>query len=146
MYSALLHAHSGLRWIVLFLIVAAIFNAVISRKKGTFEKKDKMLNLFAMISMHIQLLIGLVVYFMSEKVQFTAGWMKVGAYRFFGMEHFIGMVLAIILITIGRKKSENAALVADKHKKIIVFYTIALLLVLAFIPWPFRTELGGRWM
>ncbi len=146
MYSSLLHAHSGLRWVALILIIWAIFNAIISRSKGTFVKKDKLINLFAMISMHLQLFLGLVIYFVSEKVHFVEGWMKVGVYRFFGMEHLIGMVLAVALITIGRRKSENAEIVAEKHKKIIVFYTIGLLLILAFIPWPFRTALGGQWM
>jgi uncharacterized membrane protein YozB (DUF420 family) len=145
MYNGLLHAHSGLRWIALILLVAAIVNAVISKSKGRYEKKDKMLNLFAMITLHTQLLIGLGMYFMSPKVQFSEGWMANGTLRFFGLEHFIGMLLAIVVITIGRKKAEKASLAADKHKKIVTWYLIGLLLIIAFIPWPFRTALGGAW-
>ncbi len=145
MYNGLLHAHSGLRWIALVLILAAIFNALASKSKGTYEKKDKMLNLFAMITLHTQLLIGLGMYFMSPKVQFSEGWMANGTLRFFGLEHFIGMLLAIVVITIGRKKAEKASLAADKHKKIVTWYIIGLLLIIAFIPWPFRTALGGAW-
>lgn len=145
MYNGLLHAHSGLRWIALVLILAAIFNALASKSKGTYEKKDKMLNLFAMITLHTQLLIGLGMYFMSPKVQFSEGWMANGTLRFFGLEHFIGMLLAIVVITIGRKKAEKSIENADKHKKIITWYIIGLLLIIAFIPWPFRTALGGAW-
>ena len=145
MYNGLLHAHSGLRWIALILLVAAIVNAVISKSKGRYEKKDKMLNLFAMITLHTQLLIGLGMYFMSPKVQFSEGWMANGTLRFFGLEHFIGMLLAIVVITIGRKKAEKAIESADKHKKIVTWYLIGLLLIIAFIPWPFRTALGGAW-
>lgn len=145
MYNGLLHAHSGLRWIALVLILAAIFNALASKSKGTYEKKDKMLNLFAMITLHTQLLIGLGMYFMSPKVQFSEGWMANGTLRFFGLEHFIGMLLAIVVITIGRKKAEKASLAYDKHKKIVTWYIIGLLLIIAFIPWPFRTALGGAW-
>ncbi len=145
MYNGLLHAHSGLRWIALVLILAAIFNALASKSKGTYEKKDKMLNLFAMITLHTQLLIGLGMYFMSPKVQFSEGWMANGTLRFFGLEHFIGMLLAIVVITIGRKKAEKSIENADKHKKIITWYLIGLLLIIAFIPWPFRTALGGAW-
>ena len=145
MYNGLLHAHSGLRWIALILLVAAIVNAVISKSKGRYEKKDKMLNLFAMITLHTQLLIGLGMYFMSPKVQFSEGWMANGSLRFFGLEHFIGMLLAIVVITIGRKKAEKASLAADKHKKIVTWYIIGLLIIIAFIPWPFRTALGGAW-
>ncbi len=145
MYNGLLHAHSGLRWIALVLILAAIFNALATKSKGTYEKKDKMLNLFAMITLHTQLLIGLGMYFLSPKVQFSDGWMANGTLRFFGLEHFIGMLLAIVVITIGRKKAEKAIENADKHKKIITWYIIGLLLIIAFIPWPFRTALGGAW-
>lgn len=145
MYNGLLHAHSGLRWIALVLILAAIFNALASKSKGTYEKKDKMLNLFAMITLHTQLLIGLGMYFMSQKVQFSEGWMANGTLRFFGLEHFIGMLLAIVVITIGRKKAEKSIENADKHKKIVTWYVIGLLLIIAFIPWPFRTALGGAW-
>ena len=82
------------------------------------------------------------MYFQSPKVQFTAGWMKQPMYRFFGMEHFLMMVIAIVLITIGRKKAEKATDALVKHKKIVVWYTIALLIILLAIPWPFRTALG----
>ena len=71
MYNALLHAHSGLRWVALILLVTAIFNAVKGKSSGEYLKKDKMINLFAMILLHTQLLIGILMYFQSPKVQFT---------------------------------------------------------------------------
>lgn len=149
MYNGLLHAHSGLRWIALILLVAAIINAVVSKSKGRYEKKDKMLNLFAMVTLHTQLLIGLGLYFMNDRfrISFDKGWMTSdgGIHRFFGMEHFIGMLLAIVVITIGRKKAEKSIENADKHKKIITWYLIGLVLIIAFIPWPFRTALQGAW-
>lgn len=141
MNSILTHAHSGLRWVALILLLLAIVNAFTSK---TYEKKHKMINLFAMITLHTQLLIGLVQYFVtSKKVFFGAGWMKEadGMYRFFGMEHLVGMLAAIVVITIGRKIAEKQATDEAKHKKIKVFYTIGLILILAFIPWPFRENL-----
>lgn len=129
----------------MILLVIAIFNALASRGKNSYEKKDKMINLFAMIMLHTQLLIGFIVYFMSPKVQFTEGWMKNSMLRFFGMEHLLLMVLAIVLVTIGRKKAEKSTNPAEKHKKIAVWYTIGLILILAGIPWPFREALGGAW-
>jgi len=71
--NGLAHAHSGLRWIALILIIYAIINAILSKNKGEYLKKDKMLNLFAMVSLHVQLLIGFVLYFISPKVSFSAG-------------------------------------------------------------------------
>lgn len=142
--KGLIAAHSGMRWIVLILILAAIFNAIAAKRSGKYEKKDKMLNLFAMVFLHIQLLLGIVLYFMSDKVTFAAGWMKNAITRFYGMEHILIMLIAVTLITIGRKKAEKASLAANKHGAIIKFYIIGLILILAGIPWPFR-DLGGSW-
>ena len=145
MNSILLHIHSGLRWVALILLIGAILNSMLSKSRNTYEKKDKLLNLFAMISLHLQLTIGFNLYFISDKVQFSAGWMKNTLLRFYGMEHVLLMVLAIVIVTIGRKKAENAVEPAQKHGKIVVWYGIGLLLILAGIPWPFRTMLGGGW-
>jgi heme A synthase len=60
------HTHSGLRWIALILLIWAISNAFTAKR---FEKKHKMINLFAMVCLHIQLVIGLIQYFTSAKVQ-----------------------------------------------------------------------------
>jgi glycopeptide antibiotics resistance protein len=145
MYNALSHMHSGLRWVVLFLLIFAIYNAITGKKRGTYEKKDKLINLFTMISLHTQLLIGLVLYFIPGKVSFIEGWMKDPLRRFYGMEHILLMVIAIVIVTIGRKKAEKLEDISAKHKKITVMYTIALILILAAIPWPFRSALGGKW-
>jgi len=146
MLDILKHTHSGLRWVVLILMLLAIVNSLISRN---YEKKHKMINLFAMISLHTQLLIGLILYFISPRVKFVENWMssKVsgGAFRFYNLEHILMMIIAIILVTIGRKIAEKQSTDIDKHKKIHTFYTIALVIIIASIPWPFRTALGGAW-
>lgn len=147
MYNGLLHAHSGLRWIALILILVAIFNAAKSQTSGKYLKKDKMINLFAMIMLHTQLLIGLGLFFINEKskVSYGEGWMKDAMFRFFGLEHILGMLIAITIVTIGRKKAEKLVGTRDKHRKIMVFYSIGLILILASIPWPFIEALGGAW-
>ena len=134
--------HSGLRWIILILLVLAIINAFSSK---TFEKKHKMINLFAMIALHTQLLIGLVLLKSSGKVNFGEGWMKDAIYRFYGMEHLAGMVIAIDLITFGYVKSKKGTTPAEIYKPIKLFYIIGLIIILASIPWPFRANLGGAW-
>lgn len=144
MNSFLTSMHSGLRWVVLLLLIFSIFNAIVRR--DTYEKKDRLLYMFTMVSMHIQLVIGLILYFfISEKVQFVEGWMKVKLYRFYGMEHLVGMILAIALITIGHISSKKQTEAKSKHKRILIWYTIGLILILAFIPWPFRAGLLGNW-
>ena len=145
MYNGLLHAHSGLRWIALILLVVAIVNSFISIGKDSYLKKDKMINLFAMVMLHTQLLIGFVLYFLSPKVSFSEGWMKNPLFRFYGMEHLLVMLIAIVLVTIGRKKAEKASIASHKHSAVMVWYTIGLELILVSIPWPFRQALGGAW-
>lgn len=142
--SALLHTHSGLRWIALILIVLAVFNAFSNSKSSEYTDGSKKLHLFAMVSFHVQYLIGWVLYFMSNKVNFEGSWMKDSMSRFFGMEHVLIMTIAFVLLTMGYSKSKKAE-GAAKYKKIATFYTIALVLILAGIPWPFRAALGGSW-
>jgi hypothetical protein len=143
MLSALSHAHSGLRWVALGLLLYAIILAFSNRE--SYEKKNKMVNLFAMVFLHIQLLIGAGLLFLSGKVSFASGFMKSEMYRFYGMEHLLGMLIAIVLVTLGRKKAEKASDARLKNKIIRVWYTVALLIILVSIPWPSRTALGGAW-
>lgn len=143
MNSILTHAHSGLRWVAIILLLLAIINAFTSK---TFEKKHKMINLFTMITLHTQLIIGLVQYFItSGKVKFFDGWMKEAVFRFYGMEHLLGMLIAIVLITVGYSKSKRGVTDSEKFKPIKLFYLIGFILIMASIPWPFRTALGGSW-
>jgi hypothetical protein len=139
----LAHAHSGIRWMVLILIIWSIVKAL--TRKDSFEKNDRLIYMFTMVSTHIQLLIGLILYFLSPKVQFHEGWMKTAFFRFYGMEHLLGMLLAIVFITIGHIRYKKKESPRAKHKTILIFYGIAFLLILLFIPWPFRATLNGSW-
>ena len=142
MYEILKHTHSGLRWVALILILMAIYNSITAKE---FTKREKLINLFSMVSLHTQLLLGLVLYFISPRVSFAAGWMKDASFRFYGMEHLAGMLIAITLITVGYVKSKKGTTPAAIYKPIKLFYIIGLILILASIPWPFRANLGGGW-
>lgn len=144
MHSFLVHLHSGLRWVVLILMIYAILNAIAARNSNEYTKKDKMLNLFAMVSLHLQLVLGLILYFSPDslKVNFGGEWIKDPEQRFFNLEHISIMILAIALVTFARGKAERSNDVVAKHKKIRIWYTVALILILISIPWPFRNHLG----
>lgn len=145
MYNGLVHAHSGLRWIVLVLLVWALIKAIggLSSKRE-FQKSDRISALLGLIFTHIQLLIGLVLYFISPLVSFESGFMKNEVLRFYTVEHISLMLIAIALITIGFSTHKRAESSAAKFKKIAVYYGIGLLLILVSIPWPFR-GLGAGW-
>lgn len=137
--NILLHAHSGLRYVVLGLLIAAIFTAYANWQSD--KQGDSKIYLFAFISTHVQLLIGLILYTMSPKVNF--GLISDKLFRFFSIEHGFMMLIAIVLITVGRirsKKLEGAA----RHRTVLYYYALALIIILAAIPWPFR-NLGSGW-
>ena len=145
MYSMLKHAHSGFRWLVLVLLVIAIINAYSKwQNRKDYTSSDKKKSLFAMVFTHIQLLIGLVLYFMSPLVSFSEGFMKETVTRFFTIEHTTIMVLAIAVITIGYSKAKRKEDDSQKFKTTFIYYLIGLILILVSIPWPFR-GLGTGW-
>lgn len=141
MYEILKHAHSGLRWIVLALLVVTVISAFSKRKSGNeMKSEDKKMPLFTLIGTHIQLILGLILYFISPYVVFAAETMKDSVRRFYTVEHISLMLIAIILITVGYSKAKKAG----SWKPIFTYYLIGLLLILASIPWPFR-NLGAGW-
>lgn len=144
-YSLFVHIHSGLRWLVLAFIIFAIANATFRISwKSVSTTRDCIFNRLALILMHLQLVFGLVLYFISPKVKFASGSMKDSVLRFFLVEHIGLMIISVILVTIGYVSSDREVDEMTKHKKIVVYYSIALLLILAAIPWPFR-GLGAGW-
>ena len=141
MYQGLLHAHSGLRWIVLIMIIITVINAIRAMNgNNVFNANDKKLSLFALISTHLQAVLGLTLYFMSPKVEFSESTMSNSMLRFFTMEHTLMMLIAIILVTIGNRMAKTG-----NAKRVFWYYFIALVIILAAIPWPFREALGGGW-
>jgi len=143
MEKTLLHLHSGWRWIVLVLLAYAIINAYYKMSGGkSYTGKDKKINLFAMIALHIQLLFGIVLYIMRSSKYFSnfSANMSNSIIRFNMIEHELAMIVAIVVITVGRKKAEKAS--KSKHKKIFTAYTIGLLIILVGI-WKYLAQ--GRW-
>ncbi|WP_149242086.1 cytochrome B [Dyadobacter sp. 32] len=136
--NILLRAHSGLRYVVLALLVAAIVVAFSKWQKS--ENGDSKLYLFALIATHTQLLIGLILFFMSPKVNFDL--IKEKVFRFYSIEHGFMMIIAVILVTMGKARAKKLA-GGDKHRTILVFYSMALIIILAAIPWPFRNLGAG---
>jgi heme A synthase len=144
--NILIHAHSGFRWIVLILLILAIVKMVSGWKSlKEFKVADKKLALFAMIAYHTQFLLGLVLFFISGKVNFLEGFMKIKLIRFYTIEHSLMMIIAMVLITIGYSKAKKLQEDKRKFKTIAIFYIIALVIILAAIPWPFRAALDGHW-
>lgn len=124
-------AHSGWRYIVLVLLLVAIVNAF----GGWFGKKaytegNRKLNVFTLISSHIQLLLGLALYFMNNWYKADS---SVALGRYWKMEHISMMIFAIILITVGNARSKRFDSAVAKHKTIAIYFTMALVIIIAAI-------------
>lgn len=126
MLTGLLHLHSALRYVILILVLISIFQAFTAGNKP-YTAGNKKINLFTLISAHIQLLLGLVLYFTSDWVNFSQ--MSNPVYRYWNVEHISMMVLAIVLITIGYSKAKKAIDDKAKHRAIYTFYTIAVVII-----------------
>ena len=130
-YSIVQELHSIFRYVVFVLVLMAIIQSLLGwLSKNPYTEFNRKTNLFALISAHTQLLIGILIYILSPLVQFNSGTMKNETTRYFTVEHWFMMIIAIVLITIGHSKSKKLALPEAKHRIIFIFYGIALLVVI----------------
>jgi uncharacterized membrane protein AbrB (regulator of aidB expression) len=145
MYNFIVNFHSILRWALALLFIITIVYAIYGKSKNfAFVKTGKLA--FATLNvLHIQFLVGLVLYFISPKVIFSGMAMKAPLTRFFLVEHITAMLIGVVIVTIGYSVAKKALTDEKKYSKIILFYTIGFLIILAGIPWPFY-NLGTGWL
>lgn len=140
MYKTILTLHSYWAYLVLLILILATLNALFKSLGGKeYEAKDFRISLFALIVSHIQLLIGLILYFVSPNGFKNVAANGVGGLekfaRLLAVEHPLINIIAIALITIGYSKHKKKLTSKMKLKTIAIFYTIALVLFLSRIPW-----------
>jgi len=134
--------HSYWAYLVLVVLVLATLNALFKFfGNKEFDAKDFRISLFALITMHIQLLIGIILFFTKdyfttiEQVGGMGEVMKNDGLRKLIIEHPTTMIIAVALVTIGYSKHKKKLVSKPKFKVLAIFYTIALALVLYMIPW-----------
>jgi len=145
----LLPIHSILRWAVVLFGLWTLLNAL----SGVFTKRaftpgDNRTSFFFTLSCDIQLLLGLILYFNNSwfNILKSGQAMANGTNKFFAMEHAASMIIAWILVHVGRSVVRRGTTDAQKHKRALIFFGIAILLILAMIPWPFRNpEIARQW-
>jgi hypothetical protein len=147
MYTGLLHLHSFLRWVILLLLVVSILMSLAGMMgKRPFTARQAKIALFLMISAHIQLLVGLYEWIFGPWGVKRLGDMSTDKIaRFYGVEHITGMIIAIALITIGRSATKKSIPDAAKQRRTFWFFFLALVIILASIPWPFRAGIARPW-
>ncbi|WP_142784306.1 hypothetical protein [Changchengzhania lutea] len=141
MYETVRSLHSYWAYLVLLVLIIATVNAIIKTLGDKeYTAKDFRISLFTLIVSHIQLLIGLVLYFVSPRLQMFSELgmgeiMKDSVNRLYLVEHPLINIIAVALITIGYSKHKKKLTSQAKLKLIAIFYTIALVLFLSRIPW-----------
>lgn len=134
MLDLLLLTHSVLRYFILvFLLIVIVRSFMGWQKKSLYLPLDDKFSLWLFMFTHTQLLIGLIVYFISPVVIFSAASMKDTVARYWLVEHITMMVIAIVLITVARITAKKMADAVAKHKRLFIFNTIALLIILLAI-------------
>lgn len=146
LYTIFRVTHNILRWVVILTALFAIIRAITGLSfRRTFMKEDDRAGLWFTISLDLQLLIGIVLYFFLSPTttlalkNFSTAMSDPGQ-RFFAVEHVSIMLLAVIAAHVGRALSRKAPTHPQKHRRALIWYTITLVLVLAAIPW-FRSLL-----
>ena len=128
--------HSTLAYGVLAVLVLAIINAFLGLSaKRNFTSKDRSISLIALIFSHIQLLVGIVLWVESPIGKAGLSQMSNSVMRLTALEHPLINIIAIVLITIGWSKHKKEESNNGKFKKIALFYTLGLILILARLPW-----------
>jgi len=136
--STIKFLHSYWAYLVLLIVILATINSIIGMiTKKEFGAKDFRIALFALIVTHIQLLIGIVLFVVANNFgEIEMGEiMKNASLRLRNVEHPLLMVIAITLLTIGYSKHKNKRTSSAKFKTLAIPYTLALVAMLAMIPW-----------
>lgn len=141
MYSVILVLHNWLRWIVLILAIVALVRAYRGwlGKRGWSESDRKAGSFFGM-ALDIQLLLGLILYFFLSPTTRTilqnfGAAMSDPNQRFFGLEHILFMIVAVILVHVGTAMARRADQPELKQRNAAIFYTLAVIIILVAIPW-----------
>ena len=143
MYDLVVLAHSWLRWLVLLAALAAVARAIGGvNTRRPWTPLDDRASLWFVSSMDLQMLLGLLLYLWLSPVTRSAfidmaAAMRESSIRFFAVEHPVGMIVAIALAHVGRARIKKATDSETRHRRALVFYGLALVIMLLSIPWPF---------
>ncbi len=140
--GTLLSLHSLFRWLLSAALVTTLFRAFIGYKKALpFGKDINALRHWTATMAHVQLIIGITLYGQSPVTKYFWNNFNTAKHNtdnlFFGLIHILLMLAAITILTIGSATAKRKAVDADKYKTILLWYSVALVVLLAAIPWPF---------
>jgi cytochrome bd-type quinol oxidase subunit 2 len=134
MHNGLLVSHSYLRYFILILLTVVIIASLLGMiSKKAYTDGDNKLGLYLFIATHLQLLLGLILFFISPVVQFSGAAMKDATTRYWLVEHNSAMLIAIVFITLARTTSKKMTDGRAKHRRMFIFNLIALVIIVLTI-------------
>jgi predicted acyltransferase len=143
MYTGLQHAHSGLAYLALLALILVILWSLVGALSGReFQETDRKVALVAFILCHVQLLVGLILYFVSPvgfELLLGGGAMSNPVARLTALEHPLINIVAIVLISVGFIRAKKLESSKAKFRSIYMLYAVGLVLILSRIPW-------GNWL
>jgi hypothetical protein len=121
--------HHFLPFMFYIVLVIATIKAFMGKIKT--PKKDRFL-IATLALAHIQLILGVVLLmpFLQAGIQ-----MGNAANRFVTVEHPLMMIIAVVLITIGKVKAKKTEDVAHANKIIFYYFFVALVFMALRTPW-----------
>ena len=135
MYEIIQKLHSGWAYLALLILLIAVVNSIMGwSSKKEFAEKDRKIALFALIAIHMQLVIGFIVYFLSPLGFSAFGQMKDATLRLTSLEHPLLNIIGIVLITIGWSKHKKLTESKSKFKTFSIYYGLGLVIILSRIP------------
>jgi len=142
MYQAFTFYHSTVRWLVLASLIYAIFRAYRGyHSNAVFSKTDNAVRHWTATIAHVQLMLGLVLYFQSPLIKYFFANFREAVWKldfsFFGLFHSLMMLLAVVVLTIGSALTKRKSNDRDKFKTMLFWFSLSLLLIFIAIPWPF---------
>lgn len=142
MYPVFLALHNILRWVVVILAVLALVRAYRGwLGKQDWTSADRRIGSFFAISMDIQLLLGLILYFFLSPLTRPVFEGQMGLVmgntemRFFGVEHIFYMILGVVFVHAGTILSRRAVEPVDKHRRAAIAFTLVAIALLVGVPW-----------
>ena len=131
MHAILVTLHSYNRYLLLAALLFVLYRSFSGwMGKKPFEKADNTASVALLGLTHLQALLGLIMYFATSTYTTTAGLsMKDPWVRYFKAEHIAAMLIAVVLVQLGRTFSKKAATDEDKHKKLAIYTAIATLII-----------------
>jgi cytochrome c biogenesis factor len=141
MYTFVLALHSWLRWVALIAGIAATFTTLSDRSASTAQGRADMWGLVLMMTLDIQMLLGLLLYlvlspFTAEAMRDFGAAMRSPGLRFFAVEHVTLMFLAVILVHVGRVLARKAKTADSKRMRLMTCFGFATIAMVLAIPWP----------